>query len=280
MNFIVVEKFLQGKRDNSNDCEDIYVYTDHFVAVIDGATNVSGRKINGTTPGRLAAELIKRAIEELEPACTLSEMLTFINKRMQAAYQREGIVKEMEEHRWMAPSASLVVYSNFYQEIWQIGDCQMMINDSLYKHEKHLDSITAEARSLYLEAELKKGKSIEDLLKRDTGWEFIQPLIKQQYYLQNDTDNQYGYDVINGFPVDIQQTIVTEVPEDTEYIVLASDGYPFLKPTLEKSEEALAALLEQDPLCFRSYKSSKGLVKGNKSFDDRTFVKIKLQHES
>ena len=58
-------------------------------------------------------------------------------------------------------------------------------------------------------------------------------------------------------------------------IILASDGYPFLKPTLAESENALAAQLDSDPLCIRSFKATKGLASGNKSFDDRSYVRFK-----
>ena len=57
---------------------------------------------------------------------------------------------------------------------------------------------------------------------------------------------------------------------------MASDGYPVLKETLEETEEALKIVLETDPLCFRQYKSAKGLQKGNNSFDDRTYIKFEL----
>ena len=57
---------------------------------------------------------------------------------------------------------------------------------------------------------------------------------------------------------------------------MATDGYPKLYDTLEKSEEYLAHILEYDPLCFQEYKSTKGLQKGNSSFDDRTYIKFTL----
>ena len=36
-------------------------------------------------------------------------------------------------------------------------------------------------------------------------------------------------------------------------------------------------LLQRDPLLFRDYKSTKGLVAGNVSFDDRAYVKVQLE---
>lgn len=75
-------------------------------------------------------------------------------------------------------------------------------------------------------------------------------------------------------------------------IILASDGYPELKSTLEESEQALHKILEEDPLLFRQFKSTKGkIVKppsfgdhsskktGATSFDDRTYVRIRTQSQ-
>ena len=62
--------------------------------------------------------------------------------------------------------------------------------------------------------------------------------------------------------------------QQAKEIVLASDGYPFLMPTLQESEERLADLLRDDPLCISIYKASKGLMQGNKSFDDRSYVRF------
>ncbi|GIN39876.1 PP2C family serine/threonine-protein phosphatase [Heyndrickxia oleronia] len=273
---IIIELLNEGKLGKADLCEDMYVINDYFIAVIDGATNVSGRKINGKTPGRLAAELIKETIQNLPKDMLMSNMIEEINKNMQSAYKDFGIYEEIKENAWLAPTASLIVYSKHYHEIWQIGDCQCMIDGTLFTNEKKIDEITANARSMYLEAEIEKGKTIEELLENDTGWNFIQELIQMQYNLQNVSDNQYGFEIINGFPVNLSTVKTIKVPNDAKQIVMASDGYPFLKDTLKESEEILADIMEKDPLCFRIYKSSKGLNKGNHSFDDRTYIKFEV----
>ena len=57
-------------------------------------------------------------------------------------------------------------------------------------------------------------------------------------------------------------------------IVLASDGYPFLEPTLAASEVALAEQIANDPQNIHSFIATKGIVEGNKSFDDRTYIRF------
>ena len=59
-------------------------------------------------------------------------------------------------------------------------------------------------------------------------------------------------------------------------VVLASDGYPFLKPTLAESEAALLHLIAHDPQCIHDFIATKGLVAGNKSFDDRTYIRFRV----
>ncbi|WP_079709392.1 hypothetical protein [Paraliobacillus ryukyuensis] len=272
----VVEYFCEGKKGDLDLCEDMCVVTDNFAAVIDGATNVSGKLIENMTPGRLAATIIKETLENITPSAKLETIVEQINANFQTVFARNNLIDAIQESQWVAPSASVIIYSKYHQKIWQIGDCQLMVDDELYTNEKEIDSITANARALYLEAELKRGKTIDQLIYRDTGWEYIRTLVQQQYFLQNDSNNPFGYSVINGFPVDFSRVMTIDVSTDAKYIVLASDGYPFLKETLYKSESLLKELLVKDPLCFRLYKSSKGLVRGNQSFDDRLYLKIKV----
>ena len=103
------------------------------------------------------------------------------------------------------------------------------------------------------------------------------------------------YTVIDGFPVyregvkivalemkPVSSSIETSFQEHLKpvsspnEVVLASDGYPFLKPTLAESEEALLHLIAHDPQCIHDFIATKGLVAGNKSFDDRTYIRFRV----
>lgn len=53
-----------------------------------------------------------------------------------------------------------------------------------------------------------------------------------------------------------------------------SDGYPYLKTSLEETEQTLQEILRDDPLFFRKYKSTKGITEGAVSYDDRSYVKL------
>jgi glycerophosphoryl diester phosphodiesterase len=84
------------------------------------------------------------------------------------------------------------------------------------------------------------------------------------------------YAAIDGFAIPADGITVQKIPHTITTVVLASDGYPFLRASLVESEHALADLLQRDPLLFQAYKSTKGLVRGNMSFDDRAYVKVQL----
>lgn len=270
----IVEISSIGKTKDHNLCEDLFVINEDFVAVIDGATNISGRLIKGKTPGRLIAEIIQKTIKDLPCDITLEELISIINKRIQENYKRLKILNDINEYAWKTPAASLIIYSCYYEEVWQIGDCQCLIDGKHYLNEKKIDKVIAEARSIFLESELKRGKTIEDLLVNDPSKEYVLQLTRRQYDFQNDRENQYGFEVINGFDVDLSKVKRLKVPKHVESLILASDGYPYLKDNLSDTEKALDDLLAADPLCFREYKLAKGLKKGDLSFDDRTYIKI------
>jgi glycerophosphoryl diester phosphodiesterase len=103
--------------------------------------------------------------------------------------------------------------------------------------------------------------------------------MKQQTLFQNNpSTGQYWYAVIDGFPVPDEGICVQSLPADIKTIVLASDGYPYLKGSLDESEQALQELLRDDPLLFRQYKSTKGMTEGLVSFDDRSYVKVTIRY--
>src|SRR5690625_4590422 len=253
MSIKVVETSNVGKRNDSNLCEDLFVVNENYVAVIDGATNISGRVIKGKTPGRLIAEIIQKTIDGLPWDVTLEELIAIINSKMREIYKELDILNDIAQYAWLTPAASLIIYSHYYEEVWQIGDCQCLIDGRLYLNEKKVDNVIAEARSLFLEAELKRGKTLEDLLENDPSEAYVEQLTKMQYEFQNDSDNQYGYEVINGFDIDFSKVQIVKVPKHADTIVFASDGYPYLKDKLSETEKALENLLVADPLCFRKY---------------------------
>lgn len=273
----IIEEKTVSKTGNRDTCEDRYCVTEHYACVIDGATNVSGRIYNGLTPGQIASGVIVETIPTLPPDAAISEIIKIINANLINYYKEHGIFDSILENPFSCPTASMVLYSKYRHTIWMIGDCQCMIDGKWYTNAKIVDDIIANIRSFVLETELQKGKTIEELMKKDTGHQAVSSFKRMQYYLQNTkVETQYSYIAITGFDFNVDRIKTLGVDPAAEYLVLASDGYPRLKPTLEEVEKELQYILENDPLCFREYKLGKGLIEGNVSFDDRTYVKIRL----
>ncbi|GAA0373953.1 hypothetical protein [Bacillus horti] len=272
----VIEKQIVAKTGRPETCEDYYVVNEHFVCVIDGATNVSGRLIDGKTPGQLISQLIGQVMQDMPEQAEIEQIIATINEELTAYYRKQGIYEELAQTPYLAPAASMVIYSSYHKMIWLVGDCQCMVDNTTHTNPKEIDDITAAARSLFLESEIQRGRTVEELLEKDTGFEFIMPLIQKQYFLQNKEGNQYGYEVVNGFSMLMERIKAIPVPADAEHLIFASDGYPELRDNLIETEEYLKEILATDPLCFRKYKSAKGLQRGYVSFDDRTYIKVAL----
>lgn len=273
----IIEANIKSKTGDPATCEDRYCLTEHYACVIDGATDVSGKRYHSQTSGQVISTALEEGIRSLPPAAEIDQIMDILNKHLIQTYRDLDMYNAIMENPFSLPSASMVLYSHLNHKIWMIGDCQCMIDGKLYANEKIVDSITANARSMLLESELMKGKTIEELLKRDTASEMIRPLLQAQYDMQNAKKHtQYGYIAMTGFDFDRNQIKMIDVHTEARILILASDGYPLLKPTLTESEAELQHILDIDPLCFRIYKLAKGLQSGNHSFDDRTYVKIEL----
>ena len=197
-------------------------------------------------------------------------------------YQPLGVAERLAQHPEERLTASAILYSRARKEVWMVGDCQAIIGGKLYENGKPYEEKIAQKRvELILQ-----GMSPAEARKQ------IEPLlVRAMLEGQNKT-----YTVIDGFPIyregvrvvplkmkQASNDIETYLEEHSKPIsspyevVLASDGYPFLKPTLAESEEALAKQIANDPQNIKTFIATKGIVEGNKSFDDRTYVRIEVQ---
>ena len=82
------------------------------------------------------------------------------------------------------------------------------------------------------------------------------------------------YAVIDGFPIPEMRVPVITLDFRPWEIALASDGYPFLCPTLAESEARLDEQRRNDPLNIGDFKATKGFTPGFNSFDDRSYIRF------
>lgn len=276
-NFAIEESFLKGKK-NPETNEDGIIITPYFAAVIDGATSKSDFSLDGKTSGRLAMELVLEAIRDFPKDIDAEEAIRRITEKIDSFYVKHNLLDELREQSSKRFTANGVIYSHVRGEVWQIGDCQCIIGNLYSSNGKEIDAIMANARAVVNEVALLDGNAMRDLEEHDPGRDFIYPFLHAQAILQNNSNKsqRYSFPVFDGFPVNMEQVNIFPINKHKE-IILASDGYPHLFSTLKESECYLMNILENDPMCMRLYKSTKGLKRGNCSFDDRAYLKILLK---
>ena len=279
----IIESSIIGKK-SQEACEDGMVVTDDFIAVIDGSTSKTPKHLNPDMKnGRYAMMLISEYIrEELKADASVDEFCQGVTAYIyNKVYEMLGVEERLKEHPEERLTASAILYSRTRNEVWMVGDCQAIIDGKLYENGKPYEEKIARKRVELIE----QGLSPAEARKQ------IEPLlIKAMLSGQNQT-----YTVIDGFPIyregvkvvalktkPVSSSIETYFQEQTKpvsspnEVVLASDGYPFLKPTLAASEAALVHLIAHDPQCIHDFIATKGLVAGNKSFDDRTYIRFRV----
>ena len=99
----------------------------------------------------------------------------------------------------------------------------------------------------------------------------IKEALKMQTFLEN-TDDPYGYAVFSCRGNTPKVDIINVSGGDE--IIFASDGYPVLLCSLEESEKKLKELIEKDPLMYQTVPMTKGMMNGNISFDDRSYLRF------
>ena len=293
LNMKIIESKIVGKKSQES-CEDGMVITDDFIAVIDGSTSKTPKHLNPDMKnGRYAMMLISEYIrEELKADASVDEFCQGVTAYIyNKVYEKLGVEERLKEHPEERLTASAILYSRTRNEVWMVGDCQAIIGGKLYENGKPYEEKIARKRVELIE----QGLSPAEARKQ------IEPLlIKAMLSGQNQT-----YTVIDGFPIyregvkvvsvsdssSVQDSVPASdsvpcsdsvsasgtIPSSSSEIVLASDGYPFLKPTLAASEAALAEQIANDPQNIHSFIATKGIVEGNKSFDDRTYIRFSVE---
>ena len=286
----IIESSIIGKK-SPEACEDGMVVTDDFIAVIDGSTSKTPKHLNPDMKnGRYAMMLISEYIrEELKADASVDDFCQGVTAYIyNKVYEKLGVEERLKEHPEERLTASAILYSRTRNEVWMVGDCQAIIDGKLYENGKPYEQEIASKRVELIE----QGLSPAEARKQ------IEPLlIKAMLSGQNQT-----YTVIDGFPIyregvkvvsvsdscSVQDTVPASdtvpcsdsvsasgtISVSSSEIVLASDGYPFLEPTLAASEAALAEQIANDPQNIHSFIATKGIVEGNKSFDDRTYIRF------
>ena len=174
-----------------------------------------------------------------------------------------------QEHPEERLTASAIVYSRVRREVWMIGDCQCLANGRFYDNPKPYEQRLAELRAQRVNQLLAEGITIEQQLTDDPAREVVIAPLLETMRQQNIT-----FAVIDGFPIPQHLIPVYTLDFQPWELVFASDGYPFLCPTLAESESRLAQQRQTDPLNIGQFKATKAFLTANNSFDDRTYIRF------
>ena len=274
----VHECFLCGKHSPGANEDALLATPAGYVAVVDGATPKSSFRLDGKSPGRWAKELLSEAIARFPRGLDMPGAVARLTEAVHDFYVRRGLEKWVEGNPSRRFTASVVIFSLARREVWQVGDCPCRVGTACFPNGKLIDRIAADARCAFNQAFRLGGGTCPDIAADDPGRRFIHPLLEMQAAFQNQPPgvSPYAYAAVDGFPVPLELVNVYPVRPGDE-VVLASDGYPLVLPTLSESERYLRRVLEEDPSCLSLFKSTKGKQAGNRSFDDRAYVRFTLE---
>lgn len=290
----IIEQALVPKNPAKRS-EDGIVVTPDFIAVIDGSTSKSTRRCHRdpiflrtpseTIPwlkkhsnGELAMLITANCIRRMKKDTTFQQFASDVTAAIRSLYKKE-LLDHLARHPEDRLTASCIVFSRLRREIWMIGDCQGLVMPQSQQagtgsdpasffldNPKPYEQELAEQRAAIIKD---SPKPWEHFLTEDTARAAIIPRMLETMQHQNN-----GYSVIDGFPVDKHHVRVIPLGFQPFEIVLATDGYPFLCPTLAESEERLLRQRNEDPLNIGEFKATKAFIPGNNSFDDRAYIRF------
>lgn len=227
-------------------------------------------------------QLASRYIRRMSKESSCEQFLRGVTALFRKHYKK-SMLERFTEHPEDRMTCSAIIFSRLKREIWMIGDCMGLITPlsnyqpsiaptpQLLENPKPYEGELAAMRAAEAERLLVNGHTIDELCRNDIARPVILPRMLETMREQNVT-----YSVIDGFPIPRQHIRVIPLDFHPWEIVLASDGYPVLCPTLAESEVALQHQLATDPLNIRTFQATKAFHPDNNSFDDRSYIRFRV----
>lgn len=270
----VVERSVVGKRLDQSLCEDVVVVTRNHAAVVDGATDRAGHQYDGLTGGRFAALAVGAAIETLAAGADARAATDVMTAALAVAVRCCGGSPPGAAGPW----ANVVVYSAARREVWRVGDQHYAVDPgephgTVSLGSKKVDDVAYAFRSAVTEAAVLHGLDPDDARGNDPGAAAIRPLVLAQHAFANREGHPLGYPAVDGTTVPTSMIEVVPVPLSARRVVLASDGYQSLLPTVAETEAEYRRMLDADPLCVRGMRGAgKPWEPGTSGPDDRSWL--------
>lgn len=291
----VVESFSESKYgdDMPQMNEDVPVVTPDgsFVALADGITSFDGPVYDGMTSGRRCALLLASAVRAAGP-----------DEDGYAIFDRA--CRKIRDDPWLGvprygtvvPGTVAAVASARAAKVWTLRDLWVAVAlpDGGLEILQHGDREASPAVIARVEAVRAAYTQLRNQgMNRDQAEAALMgsedpgrgPSIEKlvaNYPRINNPARPDGYGIVCGKP--LPRSMVREIdisPYNGLKIILATDGYPVLKTTLQQTERRLKTLLAADPLCMNDNVQAKGLFqrqdgRRSASYDDRSYVSFTL----
>jgi len=267
-----LDTYLTGKI-SAELCEDFLHVDADFVAVVDGASDKTGTRVNGRAGGWIVADAIVECLQDRQ--CVPSDA----SFDQWVATTTEFIDRRLKDMGWPAdvqrPAASALVYSRRRGEMWRVGDCHFRVDGVDHMGGKEFDDMVGGIRRDILVKAIQDGADIETLRNDDSGRKAILELLQHQFLHANEPDSRYGYPVFNGksIPSELLEAPVA-IPVGS-FVVMCSDGFDFPHETLHETISRQRVSYEKDPLRIGTdggRPSTKALPKDAERHDDQCYV--------
>lgn len=270
MTFHVAEAFTASKTGVDDDNEDTYADGPDWTVVCDGASDRSGYRLDGRTGGWHVSRLIAEVFTAAGPRARPCDLIAAINARYADLFGDTVDPGAAER-----PSAVFAAFNKTTGMIVRVGDITWTNGTDVFEVRNKVEAVHVAMRSTYLRMLLADGATVDGLLAEDPAREIIGPSLRREVALRNRRDvGDLAFAAVDGRLIPGKFIETFTIDHSTRDVVLASDGYPLVLPTLSDTETYLRDDLQRDPLRIGAHAGTKAPAPGFVSFDDRTYVRL------
>jgi hypothetical protein len=262
MQIVVAESRCVSKAPDSAGADRLLT-TDGLWGVVDGST-AKGPEVASAPNGAELADIVETAVHDIPIDAGATQAIDILTRAIAGRAAPDYL-----------HSASIVLYSGFRNEIWLVGSGGFCVDGRSVTISPAHEIAAARVRAAYLTTRLREGDDLAQLRTSDPGRELILGLLRKEHYLRNvDEAGDYYFGALDGRAVPNRHILVHKLSADAHDVMLVTDGYPVVHPSLEECEASLAELLANDPLLIGSHPQTKSARPGDRSFDDRALIRL------
>ena len=267
-----IEYTTISKTGDERGNHDGIVVSDAFLAVVDAYQARGYRAWQGKPAGIFAKELLCKALEQQPADAEARDVVCALEETLQE--QTTSAIEQMQDKQVYAyPMARLLVYSAAKRQIWRLGDSPFVVDGTLhFERSQALQAATLKRAEVTEKFLARDNTDLKDMVNNDYGRTAImEDIVAEERRVD-------GVECLSG-RADVDMDVLlgnVEVfqLEVGQEVILASDGYPQLLPSIEESEAWLKEERDRDPLFVRDFKALRTAKDEEVGYDDRSYVRF------